>query len=147
MLGVAGLGPAQATTQIVEENLSAVPSSERDTEIGVQRGSFLVVPIPFSNPVIGTGLALGGGYLFELAPGAKTSFVGVGALKSDNGSQAYGVAGDLSFGSGWSFNLLAGEAALRYDLVVDGLDFPVNQDAAILRAGAKYNFTQATGAT
>ena len=134
---------AEANPELVEESLAAVPTSEQQSEYGLRNGSALVVPIPFSNPAIGAGLSLGAGYLFQLAPDADTSFLGLGAMRSNNGSEAYGLGGNLAFGSGWTFDFVVAEAALRYDLFVDDLTFPVEQTGTLFRGGVAYEIVQA----
>ncbi|MEE4187531.1 MAG: BamA/TamA family outer membrane protein [Roseobacter sp.] len=142
---VLSLGPfdaAKANPDVVGNSFSSVRTTQEKTEFGLRNGSFLAVPVPFSNPVIGSGLSLGAGYLFQLAPEADTSFVGLGAMGSNNGSQAYGLAANVSFGSGWSFNLAMAEADVRYDLFFGSLKLPIEQDGELFNGGFTYDVTE-----
>lgn len=88
-----------------------------DDSFGLRHGSVVVAPVPFSNPMIGTGLALGAGYLFKLDPEARTSVIGLGGMRSDNGSQAAGLMFNLAFGDNrWLVSSFYGKATLNYDL-------------------------------
>lgn len=129
---------AQANPDVVDNSFSSVRTTQEKTDYGLRNGSVLAVPVPFSNPAIGSGLSLGAGYLFQLDPEADTSFVGLGAMGSDNGSRAYGIAANLSFGSGWGFNVALAEADIRYDLFFGDLKLPIEQDGELVNAGLRY---------
>ncbi|MFK7875682.1 MAG: BamA/TamA family outer membrane protein [Paracoccaceae bacterium] len=131
-----------ANPNLVDNGLSPVRAPQENSDYGIRNGSALVVPIPFSNPAIGAGLSLGAGYLFQLSPEADTSFVGLGAMGSDNGSQAYGIAANLSFGTGWGFNLALAEADIRYDLFFGSLKLPIKQDGELFNGGLTYAVTE-----
>lgn len=130
---------AVANPDLVEDGLAAVPTTEQQSDYGIRNGSALVVPIPFANPALGVGLSLGAGYLFELAPGADTSFLGLGVMRSDNGSDAYGVAGKLAFGSGLTLDFALASADLRYDLFFDRLEFPIAQTGELFNGSVSYD--------
>lgn len=52
-----------------------------------QRGNFVAVPIPFSNPAIGTGLAAVGAYMYRIDPDdteTPASFTGIGGFYADS---------------------------------------------------------------
>lgn len=134
-------GTSDANPDVVNDNFSSVRTTQEKTEFGLRNGSFLAVPVPFSNPAIGAGLSLGAGYLFQLSPDADTSFVGLGVMGSDNGSEAYGGAANLSFDSGWGFSIAAAEADIRYDLFLGGLKLPIDQDGELVSGGLKYSVT------
>ncbi len=133
---------AAAQSSVVDDPLKSVRSVQEKSDYGLGNGSFLVAPIPFSNPVVGAGLALGGGYLFQLDPEADTSFVGLGALASDNGSSAIGTALNLSFGNGWRFDFALVDAELRYDLFLGQLEVPIEQDGTLLNSGFDYKISK-----
>ena len=137
---LASVSPSQllANPNVVNDGLSSAQLTQKNSDYGISNGSALAVPIPFSNPAIGAGLSLGGGYLFQLSPDADTSFVGLGAMGSDNGSQAYGLASDLSFGNGWGFNLALANADIKYDLFFEGLKLPIKQDGELFNGGITY---------
>ncbi|WP_254694243.1 BamA/TamA family outer membrane protein [Sulfitobacter sp. SK012] len=132
---------ATANPNIVDNRFNSVKSVQEKSDYGLRNGSFIVVPVPFTNPIVGAGLAIGGGYLFQLDPEAETSFIGLGGMASDNNSSAYGVAINLSFGSGSSFNFALAEADLLYDLFVGPVEVPINQDGVLLNSGFDYGLT------
>ncbi len=134
-------GTSDANPDVVNDSFSSVRTTQEKTEFGLRNGSFLAVPVPFSNPVIGSGLSLGAGYLFQLSPDADTSFVGLGIMGSDNGSEAYGAAANLSFDSGWGFNIAVAEADIRYDLFFGDLKLPIEQDGELVNGGLSYAVT------
>ena len=96
-----------------------------DTPLGFGNGSIVVAPIPLSNPTLGSGLILGGGYLFQFDEGSDTSFFGLAAMRTDNGSEAQGAAVNLSFGDGrWGLSLGYGQADVNYVLdLLSGREF------------------------
>lgn len=126
---------AQADPDITGTHLNQPAPLRDDSDLGFRRGSFIVAPIPFSNPAIGSGLALGGGYLFSLSEGEETSFIGLGGLLSENGSEAHGISAKLAFGSGWAFDLTFAEARLKYDLFVNQISFPIEQKGTLAQGG------------
>lgn len=103
-----------------------------ESEAGFRFGSVIVAPIPFSSPLIGSGLTLGAGYLFNL-PGSKPSGFGVAKLESSNGSTGFGGGASINFGEGkWNLFALAAQADVFYDLpVLDDFALPVNQDGEL----------------
>lgn len=116
------------------------------TETGIKAGSFIVAPIPFSNPVLESGLTLGAGYLFTL-PGSRPSGFGAAKMKTSNGSEGYGFGGVVNFADGrWTLGLLYGDADLNYDLpatlpVVGPFRLPLAQTAKIAVMEVGYNFS------
>ncbi|SLN59335.1 Surface antigen [Roseovarius gaetbuli] len=104
------------------------PSAIAKPEIGLKFGSVIVAPIPFSSPLIGSGVVLGAGYLFNL-PKSKTSGVGIARLTSSNGSSGLGAGGSLNFNEGkWTVSLFAAKADVFYNLGdSDTLQLPLNQ--------------------
>lgn len=97
-------------------------------------GDLLVAPIPFLNPTIGVGLALGVAYLVPLSEGSPPSTIGGGLFYSDNGTR--GVAGVFKgYFDEDRYRVAVGLANMRvnYDLAVDGLgNVPLQQDAKVL---------------
>lgn len=63
-------------------------------------------------------------------------------MGSDNGSQAYGLAANVSFRSGWGFNLALAEADVRYDLFFGSLKIPIEQDGELFNGGFDYAATE-----
>lgn len=135
------VGTAEANPNIINKSLKTIDVVEEEQKFGIQNGSLIVAPIPFSNPVIGSGLTLGAGYLFNTSPSADPSFFALGAMASSNGSQAYGLGADVSFQNGWSFDFALAEAQLSYDLFFGSQPFPINQDGTLVKAGADYKLS------
>jgi hypothetical protein len=134
--------PALATDSQVDLQMGSV-QSVKNTEYGIGNGSVVVAPIPFSNPTIGSGLALGGGYLFQLDEGSDTSNFGAGGMRSDNGSEAYGALLSLSWDDNrWTLSAFAGLADVRYDLFLAGLPVPLQQSGSLARATFGYGLTE-----
>ncbi|MCV2866954.1 outer membrane protein assembly factor [Defluviimonas sp. WL0075] len=122
-----GSSAALAQVSLLEREL-ANPQAAAKADLGFRRGSVIVAPIPFSNPMIGSGLTLGAGYLFTL-PGSKPSGAGLAKLKSSNGSEGLGGGFSLSFADGgWSVSLFAAEATLFYDFPLgSSVNIPIKQ--------------------
>ena len=95
-------------------------SEEQESED--ERGQFLVVPIPFSNPTLGSGLVLGAGYFHPQTAAQKAaqppSVTGAGAMYSANGSYG-GAVGNASYWAEdtWRFVGLLGYADLDLPLL------------------------------
>ena len=68
--------PASAQSTAAEDALELATSGQK-TEFGFSEGSFLAVPIPFSNPTLGTGLAGGVAWLFTADEDSRTSSIGI----------------------------------------------------------------------
>ncbi|MGR3661012.1 MAG: BamA/TamA family outer membrane protein [Paracoccaceae bacterium] len=135
-----------ASTANAQDTLSAAVADnfriEPEASLGFRKGSFIVAPIPIVDPTIGSGFVVVGGYLFHMDEGSSTSFVGLGALKTDGGSFGYGVSGKLYLSSNrLQFGLTAGRVKLDYDLYVLGIPVPLKQ------SGTMVNFTGAYGLT
>ena len=138
--------PATANPIEVNNRLGSTQKVKDTTDYGLRNGSVIVVPIPFSNPVIGAGLSIGAGYIFQLAPDANTSFVGIGAMGSDNGSKAFGAAANITFGSGWKFDFALADADVRYDLFFNSIELPIAQTGLLLNSGVDYPISDALSA-
>lgn len=67
-----------------------------ETTLKVQRGNFVVVPIPISNPTLDTGLVAGAAYFYpQSAEQEKTqpaSLTAAAGLYTNNDSKAFGIA-------------------------------------------------------
>jgi hypothetical protein len=108
-----------------------------------ERGEFVVAPFPLSNPAIGSGVVVVGGYLFppkkndEISP---SSLVGGGGFYTSNGSWAWGVGAKLYLKQDrFRLTLAYGRAQLHYDLYGIGnaagslgLSVPVDQGGKAL---------------
>jgi outer membrane protein assembly factor BamA len=91
LLGTVASRPAAAQVEEVTDQLRKAEELPPVTE----KGKLVVVPIPVSNPTIGTGLAAGVGYLFHLDPVSKASVIGGGGLRTDNDTWAGAAAASL----------------------------------------------------
>ncbi|MHA3976875.1 BamA/TamA family outer membrane protein [Halovulum sp. GXIMD14794] len=121
---------------------SAVPEDEAG-KFGFSRGSFVGAPIPFRNPTIGTGLALGAGYLFNADENSDASTIALGGFWTDNGSNGYGALLDLSlFSDRVGVKLAAGTADVTYDFYLLGTPVSFDQKADFIRAEASYGLTE-----
>ncbi|MBK0328174.1 BamA/TamA family outer membrane protein [Rhodobacteraceae bacterium F11138] len=133
-------GPGRANQ--IEANLGTISDPASAAISGVRDGSFIAVPIPFSNPTVGSGLVLGAGYLFTSNGATKPSGLGFGALRSDNGSEAYG--GALNFASAdnrWLFASFFGTANVNYDLYTGLGKLPIRQKGNLARLSLAYGVT------
>ncbi len=127
------LAPVQAdpfANDLIDESLEDARS--QDTPLGFKNGSVVVAPVPFKNVLIGAGLVLGGGYLFNIDEGSDTSILGLGAMKSSNGTNAYGLGGKFVWDHNrWQVSASLGQAEGFYDLYIGGLPIPVRQTGDI----------------
>ncbi len=131
---------AQNATEVVADRISET-TNERD--YGFTTGSIVVAPIPFKNSLIGAGLALGAGYLFQLDANSDTSVIGLGGLRSENGSNAVALSASLYFHENrWKVGLTSGEAEMFYDLYIGGLPFAIRQDGTLTKTELLYGLTQ-----
>lgn len=108
-----------------------------------RRGEIVVAPFPISNPAIGSGLVVVGGYLFPLSrrdTASPDSMLGGGSFYTSNGSWLWGAGGKLYFKRD-RFRLSGayGHAQLHYDLYGIGnsagnlgLSVPLNQGGTAL---------------
>lgn len=135
-------GSGLAQTSLYEETLDVVPGGEAG-EIGFRSGEFIAAPIPFSNPTIGDGLAVGGAWLFYSDPTSSTSSIGLGGFKTDNGSQGLAFAADLNFSRNrFLVSLLAGEVDLEYDFKAGSFAIPLKQTGELYKAQFSYGFSE-----
>ncbi|TCL09674.1 surface antigen-like protein [Shimia isoporae] len=124
--------PAIADTgaEVLTEQIDQLANKEN---VGLRSGSVVVAPIPFRNELVGAGLALGFGYLLKTDQSSDTSIIGVGTLRSENGSTATALSANFAFNENkWKLSLTAGEADMFYDLYIGSLRFPVRQDGIVL---------------
>lgn len=134
---------ANAQTELATDPLAQTVPDNPDEVVGFSNGNFVAVPVPFSSPGIGGGLALGGGYLFKLNPEARTSVVGVGVLGAEKGSEAYAGLANIAFGENrWLLNILAADADLRYDFIQDDVTLPLKQDGQLFNFGLAYGVNE-----
>jgi hypothetical protein len=118
---------------------SGALASRRDGGDTARKSSeFVVAPFPISNPLLGSGLVLVGGYLFPLSKSdavSPTSMIGGGSFYTSNGSWLWAVGSKLYFKQDrFRFTGAYGKAQLHYDLYGVGntagnlgLSVPINQ--------------------
>jgi outer membrane protein assembly factor BamA len=139
-IAAATAGPAPAQ-DIIDGQVKLIPRQESAT-IGFTNGSFVAAPIPFRNPTIGTGLALGGGYLFKDEARSATSFLGAGGFKTDNGSYGYGLAGNVVLGDNrWKMSAFLGHVELTYDLYTALGIAEIDQSGSLAKVELAYGVT------
>jgi outer membrane protein assembly factor BamA len=133
--------PVFGQSSLPESPSAGLPTTH-ETKLGFTQGSFFAAPIPSESPTFGTGLALGGGYLFQADEMSKTSFIGGGAYKTSNGSQGYGFATSVAFDSNrWQATVFAGELEVFYDLFILGEPIPIKQEGQLVDVQLRYGFT------
>ena len=99
-----------------------------------QRGNILAVPVPVSNPTLGTGLIATAGYYWnqteEQAKVQPPSLTGIGAMYTDSESWALGLGQSAYWDeNNWRLRAAVGYADLTLPLLVtDLLSIPVEID-------------------
>jgi hypothetical protein len=94
-----------------------------ETSLKVQRGNFVVVPIPISNPTLDTGLVAGAAYFYpqsaEKEATQPASLTGAAGLYTSNDSKAFGIAQQNYWHDDkWRFTGMLGATDLRLGLLV-----------------------------
>lgn len=108
-----------------------------------KRGEIVVAPFPISNPAVGSGIVLVGGYLFPISKSDKISpdsLVGGGGFYTSNGSWLLGAGTKLYLKQDrYRITGAYGRAALNYDLYGignsagdAGLSVPIDQNGRAL---------------
>jgi len=103
---------------------------EDETKLKLQKGNFVVVPIPISNPTLDSGLVLGAAYFYpqteaqkKLQPASVTAAAG---MYTSNNSKAFGIAQQNYWKDDtWRFTGVLGAADLRLSLLTPE-ELPVN---------------------
>lgn len=95
---------------------------EDESKLTVQRGNTVVVPIPMSNPTLGSGLVVGGAYFYGQTEEQKktqpASVTALGGLYTDNDSKAVVLAQQNYWRNDrWRFTGAIGGADLRLSLL------------------------------
>ena len=92
-------------------------------------GDFVIAPLPFANPTLGAGLAVGGAYLVKLDPDSPPSTIGAGGGYSENASFAAAIDFKGYLG-GDRYRLLATflNARLNFDLSSEFGPIPLSAD-------------------
>ena len=133
------VSPATAGSVTIEPGVEPFDSAQEEDTAGFKNGSVIAVPIPTSDPTLGSGLTVVAGYLFTIDEGSKPSGIGVAALRTSNGSEAYGLAANFAFDNNrWQVETLFADANINYDLFTTAGELPVRQDGQIIRAEFSY---------
>lgn len=149
--GLVGLVPsthavAQNLPETAEISQTARDQANEENPVGFSKGGFVMAPIPIKNPTVGAGLALGGGYLFNMDRASGSSYLGLGAFKTDNGSSGYGLSGDVTWDDNrWNLGMTLAQVNVVYDYYLGGLNgvrIPLKQDGKLLDLNLKYGFTK-----
>jgi outer membrane protein assembly factor BamA len=95
---------------------------EDETQLKLQRGDFVAVPIPISNPTLGTGLVAGAAYFYPQSEAQKklqpASVTGLGAMYTSNESKAIALVQQNYWRDDkWRFTGGAGAADLKLSLL------------------------------
>ena len=95
---------------------------EDETGIKLQRGDFVAVPIPLSNPTLGSGLIGGAAYFYPQSEEQKAaqpaSLTGIAGMYMDNDSKALAIVQQNYWSNNrWRFTGAAGAADLRLSLL------------------------------
>jgi len=124
MIGMAivfvGLPVPRTLADAQQKTEELIDEPQRGSEVGPQRGNWVAVPIPVSNPTIGTGLQAVVMYLHPNRrgeDGAPNATTGVGAMYTNTGSWFAGGFHNNSWDNGryrFAFYGGAGELQLRF---------------------------------
>lgn len=139
-LAVSGTAAFAASPEDLND---AIKNAAVEDDLGFKSGSIVVAPVPFKNSLIGAGLALGGGYMFQLDEGSDTSIIGLGGMTSENGSSAFGLMGNFAFAQNrWQLSFAAGKADIFYDLYLGSLAVPIRQDGHLFNSTLLYGVSE-----
>jgi len=118
------LGCALSPSAVADPPLATAPSpnlpqaqgNQADYQGFFNNSSFLIVPIPISNPTIGSGGGLATAMFFKTDKDSKSSFIGAGGFYTGNGSWGAATLGDVSFDEArYHARTTAGYANVNYD--------------------------------
>jgi hypothetical protein len=95
---------------------------EDETKLKVQRGDFVIVPIPISNPTLDTGLVVGAAYFYPQSEEEKklqpASVTAAGGMYTSNASRAFVLVQQNYWKRNmWRFTGALGAADLRLSLL------------------------------
>lgn len=113
----------ESDTTATQGRASTVPDIRGDdSKLKVEKGNFIAVPIPLSDPTLGTGLVVGGGYFYPQTEEQKNaqpaSVTGAGGMYTDSDSYAI-AAGHAAYWNEdrWRFVGAVGYADLTLPLL------------------------------
>ncbi|HVY08227.1 MAG TPA: hypothetical protein VHB46_19785, partial [Burkholderiales bacterium] len=116
----------------VKEVESPPPETGVDLKVDAKAGGeWVLMPIPVSNPSIGTGLALTALHLFPFGGASQPSLIGAGAAITSNGTWVAGGGTKLRLDEDrWRLTAGGGVGSLHYDFFGIGEDAG-NKDQSI----------------
>ena len=95
------------------------------------KNELVVAPIPIVNPTFGTGLALGGMYLYHLDEGSQPSFTAAGGAYTDSKSYAFGI-GQTAYFKDDAWKIKGGAGVFDFNLPFYGIGrLPGDRDVSI----------------
>jgi hypothetical protein len=115
--------PALAQDAATDTRPGIAPDIREDeTRLKMQRGDFVVVPIPISNPTLDEGLVVGGAYFYPQTEEEKklqpASVTGAAGLYTSNDSRAFALVQQSYWKEGkWRFTGAIGGIDLRLSLL------------------------------
>ena len=134
---------AQSVVEVEKELLEEVSADYKsrtpdvrgdELKLKLEKGNIVVVPIPISNPTLGTALVVGGAYFYgqteEQKKSQPASVTGAGAMYSSNKSYA-AVIGQENYWGGdtWRFAGAVGYADMKLELLApDSSDSGLSAD-------------------
>ena len=122
---------------------------EDDTDLKLQRGDFVVVPIPISNPTLDSGLVVGAAYFYAQTEEQKkrqpASVTAAAGMYTSNDSRAFAVVQQNYWNDNkWRFTGVAGWADLRLSLLApdqtvsgSALDWRINGEFLFAKIGKR----------
>ena len=119
------VAPVTGTAQGLEKDTRpplAPDIREDEMDLKLQRGDFVAVPIPLSNPLLGAGLIAGAAYFYPQTEEQKAvqpaSLTGIAGMYSENGSKAVGIAQQNYWSNNrWRFTGAVGAADMKLRLL------------------------------
>jgi outer membrane protein assembly factor BamA len=146
--------PRAVETSQEKLDYTAIAGPSQADAKGQKTGEIVVAPFPISNPALGSGIVLVGGYLFPISKNddiSPTSMLGGGGLYTSNGSWLWAVGGKLYLKRDrFRVTSAYGDAQLHYDLYGIGnsagdlgLSVPIDQGGkallleGLIRVGGK----------
>lgn len=126
-----------ASTNVMDEADKVVQSKEEKSA----KPSFVVLPIPLSNPALGSGLVLAGVSFYQPEGSPRPWMTGAGVLWTDNGSRGGGVFQKAYLGGDrYRISGFAGGANLNLNFYGIGasdagrdISIPINQNGRVFK--------------
>jgi outer membrane protein assembly factor BamA len=96
-----------------------------------KKNELVVAPIPIVNPTFGTGLALGGMYLYQLDEGSQPSFTAAAGAYTDSESYGFGI-GQAAYFKDDAWKIKAGAGVFDFNVRFYGIGrLPGDRDISI----------------